>query len=81
MVQNPPLGGGVWPGGRWPGGQATGRGPAGEVAVGCGAMQPGVSGASTLRIGGLRADQGRDAHNASNVNATRKARHARSVRR
>ena len=27
MVQNPPLGGGVWPGGRWPGGQATGRGP------------------------------------------------------
>ena len=27
MVQNPPLGGGVWPGGRWPGGQATGRVP------------------------------------------------------
>ena len=28
MVQNPPLGGGVWPGERWLGGQATGCGPA-----------------------------------------------------
>ena len=28
MVQNPPLGGGVWPGERWLSGQATGCGPA-----------------------------------------------------
>ena len=128
MVQNPPLGGGVWPGGRWPGGRpgallpgaageaapwgrgwggvafdarARGEGgaddgvavvlaranggncsirgatrrsdasngakpPVGRRGVGrwakprlvVGALQPGVSGASTLRIGGLRADRG-----------------------
>ena len=42
VVQNPPLGGGVWAGDRWPGGQATGRGRAGEVAVGWGALWLGV---------------------------------------
>ena len=43
MVQNPPLGGGVWPGERWLGRQATGCGPAGEVAVGCGRVAAGCS--------------------------------------
>ena len=42
MVQNPPLGGGVWAGERWLGGQATGCGRlggpvvAGEATVGAG---------------------------------------------
>ena len=43
MVQNPPLGGGVWPGGRWPGGQATGRGPEGGPRA-PGALLPGAAG-------------------------------------
>ncbi len=43
MVQNPPLGGGVWPGGRWPGGQATGRGQEGGPRA-PGALLPGAAG-------------------------------------
>ena len=42
VVQNPPLGDGAWAGERWLGGQATGRGRAGEVAVGWGALWLGV---------------------------------------
>ena len=38
MVQNPRWGGAVWAGERRLGGQATGCGPAGEVAVGRGAL-------------------------------------------
>ena len=45
-----------------------------------GALQPGVSGASTLGIAGLRADQGCDAHNAGNARDAGKARGARKAR-
>ena len=44
MVQNPPV---EWAGERWLGGKTTGRGPAGEVAVGwarCGWVWSGVGG-------------------------------------
>ena len=40
-----------------------------------------VDGAPTLGIAGLRADQGRDAHNVGNARNARKARHARNARK
>ena len=43
MVQNPPLGGGVWPGERWLSGQATGCGPEGGPRA-PGALLPGAAG-------------------------------------
>ena len=39
-----------------------------------------VDGAPTLGIAGLRADQGRDAHNVGNARNARKARHASNAR-
>ena len=40
-----------------------------------------MDGAPTLGIAGLRADQGRDAHNVGNARNARKARHARNARK
>ena len=56
----------------------------GEAAVGCGRVAAGCERASTLGIAGLRADQGRDAHNASkasDASDASKARHASKARR
>lgn len=39
-----------------------------------------MDGAPTLGIAGLRADQGRDAHNVGNARNARKARHASNAR-